>query len=156
MRIPQARILEWVAISFSKGSFHPGIESRSPALQSDSLPTELRGKPANHKANAQARLQGSEGRVCQQVELWAQHTGQQVMEPTLQHSGGEQQLGRGAEGSSWRGALVGISRGCVVPPGVSRVSLTQAAPIPAGGGEAAVIPQLLPSQRKGRLRGSET
>ena len=78
-----------------------GSKPRSPALQSDSLPTELRGKPANHKANAQARLQGSEGRVCQQVELWVQHTGQQVMEPTLRHSEGEQQLGRGAEGSSW-------------------------------------------------------
>ena len=79
---------------------NPGIEPRSPALQSDSLPTELQGKPANRKANVQARLQGSEGSVCQQVELWAQGTGQQVMEPTLRHAGGEQQLG-GGEGSSW-------------------------------------------------------
>ena len=43
--ILQARILEWLAISFSKGSSHPGIESGSPALQADSLLTELRGKP---------------------------------------------------------------------------------------------------------------
>ena len=28
----QARILEWVAISFSRGSSDPGIEPRSPAL----------------------------------------------------------------------------------------------------------------------------
>ena len=38
--ILQARILEWVAISFSRGSSGPGIEPRSPALQADALPTE--------------------------------------------------------------------------------------------------------------------
>ena len=37
----QARILEWVAIPFSKGSSQP----RSPALQADSLPSEPTGKP---------------------------------------------------------------------------------------------------------------
>ena len=31
--ISQAGILEWVAITFSRGSSHPGIESRSPTLQ---------------------------------------------------------------------------------------------------------------------------
>ena len=36
----QARILEWVAISFSRES----SQSRSPALQGDSLPSELSGK----------------------------------------------------------------------------------------------------------------
>ena len=35
--ILQARILEWVVISFSRESSQP----RSPALQADSLPTEL-------------------------------------------------------------------------------------------------------------------
>ena len=30
--ILQARILEWAAISFSRGSFRPGIEPRSPVL----------------------------------------------------------------------------------------------------------------------------
>ena len=43
--ILQERILEWVAISFSRGSSKPGIKSRSLALQTDSLPTELWGKP---------------------------------------------------------------------------------------------------------------
>jgi hypothetical protein len=43
-RIFQARILEWVAISFSKGFLDPGIEPVSPALQADSLPAELSGK----------------------------------------------------------------------------------------------------------------
>ena len=42
--ILQARILEWVAMLCSKGSSHPEIESVSPALQADSLPTELPGK----------------------------------------------------------------------------------------------------------------
>ena len=34
----QARILEWVAISFSGDLPNPGIKSASPALQADSLP----------------------------------------------------------------------------------------------------------------------
>ena len=42
--ILQARILKWVAISFSGNLPHPRIKPRSPALQSDSLPTQLRGK----------------------------------------------------------------------------------------------------------------
>ena len=52
--ILQARILEWVAISFStQGTeifnpgdlLNPGIESRSSELQVDSLPSETQGKP---------------------------------------------------------------------------------------------------------------
>ena len=39
--ILQARILEWVAFPFSRGSSNPGIKPRSPALQVDSLPAEL-------------------------------------------------------------------------------------------------------------------
>ena len=35
--ILQARILEWVAILFSRGPSHPGIEPGSPALQAGSL-----------------------------------------------------------------------------------------------------------------------
>ena len=38
--ILQARILEWIAIPFSRGSSPPRIEPRSPALQADSLPAE--------------------------------------------------------------------------------------------------------------------
>ena len=34
--ILQVRILEWVAVTFSRESSHPGIESRSPTLQADS------------------------------------------------------------------------------------------------------------------------
>ena len=46
--ILQARILEWVAISFSRGSSNPGIKPRSPALQVGSLPTEPQGKSKRH------------------------------------------------------------------------------------------------------------
>ena len=41
--IPQARILEWVAISFSRGSSHPGTEPGSTILQADFLLTEPPG-----------------------------------------------------------------------------------------------------------------
>ena len=39
----QARILEWVAIPFSRDLPDPGIEPRSPALQADSLLSEPPG-----------------------------------------------------------------------------------------------------------------
>ena len=38
--ILQARILEWVAISFSRDLPDPGIEPGSPAFQADTLPSE--------------------------------------------------------------------------------------------------------------------
>ena len=41
----QARVLEWVASSFSSGSSQPMIKPRSPALQADALPSEPAGKP---------------------------------------------------------------------------------------------------------------
>ena len=44
--ILQARILEWVAISYLKGLPNPGIKPRSPALQADSLLSEPPGKPS--------------------------------------------------------------------------------------------------------------
>ena len=42
--ILQARILEWVAISFSRDLPDPGIEPGSPALQADALLSEAPGK----------------------------------------------------------------------------------------------------------------
>ena len=57
----QARILEQVAISFSRGS-DPGIEPRSPALQADSLHSEPLGKPKNSR---------SEGKSLSRVRLLA-------------------------------------------------------------------------------------
>ena len=43
--ILHATILEWVAFPFSRNFPNPGIELRSPALQADSLPTELSEEP---------------------------------------------------------------------------------------------------------------
>ena len=45
--ILQDRILEWVAFPCPGDLPNPGIEPRSPALQVDSLPAELQGKPKN-------------------------------------------------------------------------------------------------------------
>ena len=41
--ILQARILEWVAVPFSRDVLNPGLKARSPALQADSLPVEPPG-----------------------------------------------------------------------------------------------------------------
>ena len=43
--ILQARILEWVAIAFSRDLPDTGIKPGSPALQADSTPTELLANP---------------------------------------------------------------------------------------------------------------
>ena len=43
----QVRILEWVAIPFSRGSSQPRDRTRSPALRMDSLLAEPQGKPKN-------------------------------------------------------------------------------------------------------------
>ena len=54
----QARILEWVAISFFRDLPNPGIEPRSPTLQADSLPAEPPGKPKNTGVGSLSLLQG--------------------------------------------------------------------------------------------------
>ena len=49
--ILQARILEWVAISFSRGYLpDPGLEPRSPTLQADALSSEPPGRPHTFQA----------------------------------------------------------------------------------------------------------
>ena len=45
MGIFQARILEWVAMPPSGDLPNPGIEPASHALQADSLPADIPGKP---------------------------------------------------------------------------------------------------------------
>ena len=44
--ISQAEVLEWVAISSPGDLPHPGIKHGSSALQADSSPTDLPGKPS--------------------------------------------------------------------------------------------------------------
>ena len=63
--ISQARILEWIAISFSRGSSQPRVEPTSPILASGLFTTEPLGKPINNETHGskvtlkilQARLQ---------------------------------------------------------------------------------------------------
>ena len=55
--ILQARILEWVAVPFSRDLPNPGIEPRSPTLQADSLPAEPQGKPKNTGVGSLSLLQ---------------------------------------------------------------------------------------------------
>ena len=47
--ILQARVLEWVAISFSSDLSDPGIKPRSSTLQADAFVSELLGKPGGWK-----------------------------------------------------------------------------------------------------------
>ena len=56
--ILQARMLEWVAYPFFRGSSQPGIEPRSPPLQVDSLPGEPPGKTKNTGMGSLSLLQG--------------------------------------------------------------------------------------------------
>ena len=49
--ILQARILEWVAISYPGDLPNPGIEPRSTALRADALPSEPPGKPLGLRNN---------------------------------------------------------------------------------------------------------
>ena len=57
--ISQARILEGVAIPFSRGSSQLRDQTQSPALQADYLPSEPPGKPKNIGVVSLALLQGS-------------------------------------------------------------------------------------------------
>ena len=56
--ILQARILEWVAFPFSRGSPNPGIEPKSPTLQANSLLSEPQGKQKNTGVGCHFLLQG--------------------------------------------------------------------------------------------------
>ena len=54
----QVRILEWVAVPFSRGSSQPRIKPRSPTFQVDSLPTEPPGKLKNTGVGSLSLFQG--------------------------------------------------------------------------------------------------
>ena len=51
--ISQSRIVEWVAISFSRGSSNPGIEPYFPALQAYSLPLSHLGSSTSAFSSVQ-------------------------------------------------------------------------------------------------------
>ena len=52
-----ARILEWVAVHFSRGSFQPRDSTQVPALQMDYLTAEPPGKPKNTEVGSLSLLQ---------------------------------------------------------------------------------------------------
>ena len=54
--ILQARILEWVAMPFSRGSSQPGIEPKCLTLQADSLLSEPPGKLKNTEVGSLSLL----------------------------------------------------------------------------------------------------
>ena len=56
--ILQARILEWVAFLFSRGSSQPSDQTQVSHLQADSLPAEPQGKPKNTGVGSLSFLQG--------------------------------------------------------------------------------------------------
>ena len=58
MGILQAEILEWLPCLPSGDLPNSGIKPRSPALQVDSLPSELPGKPKNTGLGSLSLLQG--------------------------------------------------------------------------------------------------
>ena len=55
--ILQDRILEWVAIPFSRASSQPRDQTQVSALQVDSLPVEPQGKPKNTGVGSLSLLQ---------------------------------------------------------------------------------------------------
>ena len=64
----QVRILEWVDIPFSRDIPDPGIEPRCPAMQAESLLSELSGKPMiqikNQRTGSQTTA-GLQATLCQ-------------------------------------------------------------------------------------------
>ena len=68
--ILQARILEWVAFPFSRDPF-PGIEPRSPTLQTDSYQLSHKGRPDKGKDDDKNKPRGAGwmGKETQLIDL---------------------------------------------------------------------------------------
>ena len=58
-RVFQARILEWVVFSFSRGSSQPRDRTQVSCIQADSLPAEPQGKPKYTGVGSLSLLQGT-------------------------------------------------------------------------------------------------
>ena len=82
--ILQARILEWVVMPSPEDLPHPGIEPRSPSLQTDSLPSELPGKPLPFRPSAKLYW-------CQCGQLSHQSRGAQDSRPVAAFSSGSRE-----------------------------------------------------------------
>ena len=113
--ILQARILEWVTISSSRGSSQPRDQTTSPmspALQVDSLPAESSGKPDSLKVSAKCstetlgRIRDGEGEI-------ESHVGIMLREVSGSGDRGDGSLTSGspagASGSGWRCSALSAS-----------------------------------------------
>ena len=62
--VSQARVLEWVAISFSRGSSQPRDQARSPTLKADSSLSEPQGSLEGYLPPLESRKEHSaQGRM---------------------------------------------------------------------------------------------
>ena len=69
--ISQARVLEWVAISLSRGSSRPREWTRVPALQADALSSESPGEHASHYTHVNDTPRGDQAKEKQmEVMKW--------------------------------------------------------------------------------------
>ena len=55
--ILQARILEWIAVAFSRGSSQPKDQTQVSCIAGGSLPSEPPGKPPNKSSSFKIQLQ---------------------------------------------------------------------------------------------------
>jgi len=62
--IPQAWVLEWVAVSFSRGSSWTRDQTQLSFMQADSLPTEPLGKSSNRECEKWSNLRWTLEKTC--------------------------------------------------------------------------------------------
>ena len=62
--ILQARILNWVAMPFSRDRPDPGIKFEAPALQTDSVPSEPPGEPLRRQKRGDQKHSRRESNLC--------------------------------------------------------------------------------------------
>ena len=87
--ILQAGMLEWLAFLFSRDLPNPGIEPRSPALQADSLPTELSAKPEIRQSSFYFTLCFSERQWCPCIQNQCSHTASRMSARAIESGEGD-------------------------------------------------------------------
>ena len=79
--ILQARILEWVAVPFSRGSSLSRDRTRSPTLQADSLAAELPGKPTVPEVRFKVKVKGTQ--LCLTLCDPMDHTAHRILQSRI-------------------------------------------------------------------------
>ena len=99
-RILQARILEWFAIPFSRGSSQPGGWTRVSCVASGFFTTEPPGKPIISSRRPQISLaEGDSGEIGTQNNVHVEGGGRGEGGGQLNHQGGDASLKMRAKGS---------------------------------------------------------